>query len=65
MGAKDSDQTPIPSQEFVVDIEVSNIRTQDYLRANIQATIYSTISSIVARRKVRTFSRTVSPLIEK
>ena len=30
----------ISSQEFAVDIEVSNIRTQDYLRANVQATIY-------------------------
>jgi uncharacterized membrane protein YqiK len=44
MGAKDSDQTPIPSQEFAVDIEVSNIRTQDYLRANVQATIYVNIA---------------------
>ena len=28
------------SQEIAVDIEVLNIRTKDYLRANIQATIY-------------------------
>lgn len=34
------DSDTIPSQEFAVDIEVSNIRTQDYLRANVQATIY-------------------------
>lgn len=30
----------ISSQEFAVDIEVLNIRTQDYLRAKVQATIY-------------------------
>ncbi|MDJ0558975.1 MAG: SPFH domain-containing protein, partial [Microcystis sp. M53599_WE4] len=34
------DSDTIRSQEFAVDIEVSNIRTQDYLRANVQATIY-------------------------
>jgi uncharacterized membrane protein YqiK len=36
----ESDSNPIPSQEFAVDIEVSNIRTQDYLRANVEATVY-------------------------
>jgi uncharacterized membrane protein YqiK len=34
------DSDTIRSQEFAVDIEVSNIRTQDYLRASVQATIY-------------------------
>jgi hypothetical protein len=33
------DSDTIRSQEFAVDIEVSNIRTQDYLRASVQATI--------------------------
>jgi uncharacterized membrane protein YqiK len=39
------DSDTIQSQEFAVDIEVSNIRTQDYLRANVQATIYVYIAN--------------------
>lgn len=38
------DLPEISAQEFAVDIEILNIRTKDYLRANVRATIYVSIS---------------------